>query len=144
MPLEAIKTTSCANVECLKENRWVQVTNMSSSRSAHKAAAYGSSIYIFAGYQGNNRSRPSSSIEVFDTVTNQISELTHGINISRAYFACCRLNNNVYLIAGITRDRETTNIVECFSFEIQCSYILFNSLPYSDYCLSACTLNTIS
>ena len=89
---------------------------------------------MFAGWRGNERF--SNKIDVFNTITNNIYQLEVKLEIGRTYFACCRLNDCVYLIGGYTKNGKT-NKVEAFNLRDKTSHCIEN-LPYSDFHLSAC------
>ena len=125
-------------IECYnkKTNKWSYVFRMKRFRDSHQATSYENKIYIIGGCCDYDDY--SNKIDVFDPINNNDYELDIKLKISRNSFACCRLNDCVYLVGGKTKDGDT-NKVEVFNLKDKTLYFIEN-LPYSDNHLSACIL----
>ena len=127
------------------KNIWEKLSvKLKVGRFQPRAVAHNEFIYIFGGQ--NALESMESSVEKYNTKTNQITTIDSSLLLARNCFAICKINSEIFLMGGDTHDYSRTNRKKGLNYYIK-SVEVFNlknetfklgiDLPVADEAMSA-------
>ena len=103
----------------------------------HQAVAYKHCIYVFGGSTRNFK--VLDSIEKINIITRTTTLLGTKLKVAREHFGLANIDNNVYILGGITSDSSATDTVEIFNMKDETITDGIN-IPFAADGFSACVL----
>ena len=111
---------------------------MNEARCCHKVIVYNNKLFVFGGIDKNERRL--NSVEMFSTETNKFVMMAP-MKIGRRGFACCRVGNLVYVVAGcMGYGRGNTKSVEIYNMDSN-TWTDGVDFPVDKRLLHACAVN---
>ena len=112
------------------------------ARDHHQAVVHKHFIYIFGGSCEDKFGGPNEhtdTIEKYNLLTGQIELLDEKLRVGRSDFAVGKINSDVYIFGGLTRNGKRTASCEIFNLETE-EIREGENLPFSDFCVTACVV----
>ena len=98
----------------LVEDKWTTIdAKLQVRRTDHSAVVHSEKIFVVGGIR---RNKPTSSVEVYSSVTKQFTMVTR-MSQSRACFGCSILNGKIFVFGGFSRLDEMTDSAEVYDVE---------------------------
>lgn len=113
-------------------------TKLPVTYSGRGYASVGSKIYLFGGYYYSMGAAYSNRIDVFDTETQTITQLSTKLPAARYSIACTNVGNKIYLFGG--RNKNTHNTIFVFDASTETITTSETTLPTVCYSMSCASV----
>ena len=113
-------------------------TKLPVTYSGRGYASVGSKIYLFGGYYYSMGAAYSNRIDVFDTETQTITQLSTNLPAARYSIACTNVGNKIYLFGG--RNKNTHNTIFVFDASTETITTSETTLPTVCYSMSCASV----
>ena len=97
-----------------KSFKVLRSTKMIQARSGHKVIVYKNKLFVFGGWCED--CFPLNTVEMYSPETNKFGMIAP-MKVARSDFACCRVENLVYVVGGNILGGGSTNSVEVYNID---------------------------
>ena len=138
-----LKYGGCSDTYTLTVNEpaWMQMTSMGNPKGGSQSCVIDSMIYVFGGLTNSLPLYSSNSAEVYNTNTNDCSDLTP-VPVDLYSTSAGVINDTIYLVGGWRRDGSWITINSTFAYDPETdSWITKQECPKNVGGPASCVLN---